>query len=218
MANRKNGFANNEYYHIYNRGVDKRNIFTEERDLKRFIQSILEFNQIKTIGSIYENSFNKSNKKTKSCKLVNFIAYCINPNHFHFILEQNQDDGIKKFMHKLSTGYTMYFNEKEKRSGPLFSGRYKAKHVDSDGYLLQLSAYVNQNDQIHQIGDSTSKLISSSLSQYININNNKYQPIPCDKEVIIEQFKNPQEYLRYSQEVAKETLKRRVMEDSVGLC
>ena len=142
---RKVQFVNGEYYHIYNRGVDKRLIFSDKDDIKRFFQSMGEFNVVEPSGGIYVNSFRKEStggKKNKlqrkaplrsaaskwgnSAKLVEFICYCLNPNHFHFLLEQKEDKGIEQFMHRLSTGYTNYFNKKRKRSGALFQGRYSA--------------------------------------------------------------------------------------------
>ena len=110
-------FANGEYYHIYNRGADKRDIFADKFDFERFLQSIEEFNSEDPIGSIYENSFIKDKTKTKKKKLVNVICYCLNQNHYHFILEQLVDRGIERFMHKLGGGYTKYFNLKYQRTG-----------------------------------------------------------------------------------------------------
>src|SRR3989344_4775774 len=124
---RKVPFVNGEFYHVYNRGVDKRDIFSDQYDLDRFFQSMNEFNVVEPIGSIYENSFirNSLGGLTPKLKLVNVIAFCLNQNHYHFLLEQVIDKGIEKFMHKLSTGYTCYFNERNKRSGSLFQGNYK---------------------------------------------------------------------------------------------
>ena len=166
---RKTNFVNGEFYHIYNRGVDKRNIFSDERDVKRFMQSLDEFNDIEPIGSIYENSSHQAlgrptSKSVKRKKLVNFICYCLNPNHFHFILKQLVDNGISEFMKRLG-GYTKYFNEKEKRSGALFQGSFKSIHVNTNEYLLLLSAYVNLNDKVHRgtsLGRWTSKWKSRS--------------------------------------------------------
>src|SRR3989344_8639651 len=172
---RKVPFVNGEFYHVYNRGVDKRDIFSDQYDLDRFFQSMNEFNVVEPIGSIYENSFirNSLGGLTPKLKLVNVIAFCLNQNHYHFLLEQVIDKGIEKFMHKLSTGYTCYFNERNKRSGSLFQGTYKSKHIDSNEYLLYLSAYVNLNDQIHQLGGLTPKLMKSSWGEYTNTNSSQ---------------------------------------------
>ena len=119
-------FVNGEFYHIYNRGTDKRNIFSDRDDINRFFQSMKEFNVIEPIGSIYENSFksqqlgSRASKLELNKKLVNFICYCLNPNHYHFILEQITEKGIEKLLHRIGTGYTKYFNNKNERSGSLF--------------------------------------------------------------------------------------------------
>lgn len=195
---RKTLFVNNEYYHIFNRGVDKRDIFLDHYDLERFFQSMDEFNVIEPIGSIYVNSFKEKKdslrgRASKSEKLVNFICYCLNPNHYHFILEQVADKGVEKFIHRLGTGYTRFFNEKYNRSGVLFQGAYKAIHIDSNEYLLYLSAYTNLNNRVHQLRGSASK---SSWGEYIGENKENF----CEKEIILSQFKNKKEYKEFAEE------------------
>ena len=114
-----------------------------------FLQSVIAFNQVDPIGSLYEYSFKKEEVNKIKEPLVVIVAYCLNQNHFHFILTPISDGGIQKFMHRLGTGYTMFFNEKYKRSGSLFQGRYKAVHIETNEYLIHLSAYVNLNDRVH---------------------------------------------------------------------
>src|SRR5690606_36166474 len=77
--------------------------------------------------------------------LVEIGAYCLMPNHFHILLKSKEDDGISKFMNKLGTSYSMYFNRRYERTGILFQGRYKAKHVESDEYLKYLFSYSHLN-------------------------------------------------------------------------
>ena len=159
---RKVKFTVGEYYHIYNRGTDKRNIFMDEQDLSRFWESLFDFNQTEPIGSIYEFSFKKKSREANKKKkpLVQFIVYCLNPNHFHFLITPIQEKGIEKFMQRLGNGYTKYFNNKHKRSGVLFQGKFKSKHIDSNQYLLHLSAYINGNDQLGHRMSKLSKCLS----------------------------------------------------------
>ena len=207
MALRKVSFANGEFYHIYNRGVDKRNIFTDYADLARFFQSMQEFNTLEPIGSIFENSFQKEKVLgSEASKLVNFIAYCLNPNHFHFILEQVSEKGIEKFLHRLSTGYTKYFNNRHKRNGSLFQGVFKSKHVDSNEYLLHLSVYVNLNNDPKLLGSFASKLSKSSWSEYVGDSKAKNF---CKKDIILEQFKNPKEYKKFALSSLDDILERK---------
>ena len=215
MSQRKTAFIEGEYYHIYNRGVDKRNIFSDQADIDRFFQSMVEFNVLDPIGSIYQNSFNKqlggstSKLEEEEVLLVDFVAYCLNANHYHFLLMQTADRGVEKFMHRLSTGYTMYFNEKEKRNGSLFQGRFKAVHIDSNEYLLHLSAYVNLNDRVHQLGGSTSKLVESRSSWEEYTEKGKMADGICEKGIILGQFRNSAEYKKFALLSLDDILKRR---------
>ncbi len=207
---RKIQFSNGEYYHIFNRGVDKRVIFNDHDDIERFFQSMKEFNHTDPIGSIYENSFKKepggsTSKFKKEDNLVNFICYCLNPNHYHFILEQVSDNGIEKFMHRVGTGYTMFFNRKYKRNGALFQGVYKAVYIDSNEQLLHTSVYVNLNNKIHSLGGLASK---SSWDEYMkddknenkNNKNSKDKDEFCEKNIILDQFKNRDEYKNFAKD------------------
>ena len=153
---RKVQFVAGEYYHIYNRGVDKRSIVCDHYDANRFVQCLDVFNDTELTGSLYELSFAVNKKKSKK-KLVNIIAYCLNPNHFHLILEQVSPNGISKFMHRISGGYSWYFNNKYKRKGALFQGVFKAKHIADNDYLLHLSAYINLNGRVHKLGGPAAK-------------------------------------------------------------
>lgn len=209
MGARKTEFANGEFFHVYNRGVDKRIIFTDTYDINRFFKSIIEFNVIDPIGSLYENSFLQLGGSTPKLdeKLVNIIAYCLNPNHFHFILEQLEDGGISEFMKRLSGGYTGYFNNKYERSGALFQGRFKSVHIDFNGYLLHVSSYVNLNDRAHQLGGSTPKLVRSrsSWGEYTDA---KIKGI-CEKKIILEQFKDRNEYKEFALSSLESIIKKK---------
>src|SRR3989344_4384707 len=114
---RKLNFTNQEYYHIYNRGVDKREIFLEDSDYIRFLQYIKQ---------IANKDINKSKAGFNLLGSVELICYCLNPNHYHLILKQLRENGIAKFMHFLATAYAMFFNTKYQRNGSLFQGPFKA--------------------------------------------------------------------------------------------
>lgn len=190
---RKTLFVNGEYYHIFNRGTDKRTVFPSKDMSTRFLQSMDEFNTTIPIGSIYENSFRKKDKLGNGVskfvlepkKLVAVVCYCLNPNHYHFILQQIEDRGIEKFMHRLGVGYTKYFNQRHERSGVLFQGPFKAIHIDSNEYLLHLSAYVNLNDRVHGLGNGVSK---SSWEEYMGRGDF------CTKQIVLGQFEKISDY------------------------
>lgn len=197
-------FTTGELYHVFNRGSNKRDIFLDKYDLDRFFLSMQEFNTEQPIGSIFEHAFEKE-KIIMVPKIVDFICYCLNPNHFHFAMKQLTDGGIVKFMHRLGTGYTKYFNQKHENSGSLFQGTYKAKLIDSNEYLLHLSSYVNLNREAHRLGSLASK---SSWDEYINPENSGI----CKKEIILSQFKSIQEYKNFAEDTLATTKERKDLE------
>jgi len=205
---RKTKFVNNEFYHVYNRGVDKRQITLDQDDSNRFIQSLKDFNSLEPIGSIYEHSFEKNqSSNNKSEKLVNIICYCLNPNHYHLILEQLTDDGIEKLLHRLGMGYSKYFNNKYKRNGILWQGKFKDIHIEDNEYLLHLSAYVNLNDKAHQLGHLVSKLVRNSWNEYLGPE--KYDL--CQPSIVLDQFDNKENYQSFALS-ALESIKSRKSE------
>lgn len=142
---RKISFSIDEYYHIYNRGTDKRIIFTNQSDYNRFIKILEICNSVERIevrNFLYGGP--TSVKKVKE-ELVDIGAYVLMPNHFHILVREKTDGGISKFMKKLLTAYSMYFNKKYQRTGSLFEGRFQAKHADTDEYLKYLFAYIHLN-------------------------------------------------------------------------
>ena len=212
---RKTKFANNEYYHIYNRGVDKREIFCEEKDYLRFLKSIREFNDN---TGYFQRDYEKRTKltgqksdfrylKSDFEQLVEIICYCLNPNHYHFILKQLAENGITLFMRKLGTGYTNYFNKKYNRSGSLFQGKFKSVHIDSNEYLLWLSGYVNGNIEIHGI-DKAKKHKWCSYSDYLG----KRKGTLCKKEIVLSQFKNLEEYENFVEMTIRKSKERKDLE------
>lgn len=137
-------FSEGEYYHVYNRGVEKREIFLNSDDYDRFIKTLYVANGTKAF--VYREIKEKSLIDI-DCgdPLVAIGAYCLMPNHFHILLKEITEGGISKFMEKLCTGYSMYFNKKYKRSGFLFEGNFKAEHADTNEYLKYLFAYIHLN-------------------------------------------------------------------------
>ncbi|MBI1957521.1 MAG: transposase [Candidatus Niyogibacteria bacterium] len=208
MATRRTSFEENEHYHIYNRGVDKRNIFLDRNDVDRFFLSMNLFNAAEPIGSIYESRFGSLASKLEKTPLVNFVSYCLNPNHFHFLLEQNTEKGIEKFMQRLGTGYTKYFNTRYKRTGALFQGVFKSIGIDSNDYLLRAASYINLNDRVHQLGSDASKLVRSSWYEYQNENAVKF----CKKDIVLEQFDNRKEHERFALESIENSIERKKQE------
>jgi REP element-mobilizing transposase RayT len=192
---RKIKFQNNEYYHIFNRGADKREVFMDESDYIRFLEDIKELNTNKAVGGLYRKFLREKAKRGSASKLeaeplieplVEFICYCLNPNHFHFILKQLADNGIVKFMQRLGTAYTMYFNNKNKRSGVLFQGKFKAVKIESFEHLLWLSVYVNTNARIHGIINDAINYPWCSYPCYLGLKECNF----CNKNIILQEVRD----------------------------
>jgi REP element-mobilizing transposase RayT len=211
---RKIIFENNKYYHIFNRGVEKRDIFLDSKDFARFITSIREFNVVGSIGSLKEELGRKirtlsvcgrhSASESKP-RLIDIICYCLNKNHFHFILKQQQEFGISQFMLKLTMGYAKYFNIKYSRSGSLFQGPFQAKYIDTAKYLVWCSAYVNSNVEIHKLAKAKNYQWSS-YKDYLNLRNGTI----CDKITVMDEFNNnTREYEEFVEAVIKDCQTRK---------
>ena len=143
MANRNHTLVTGEYYHIYNRGNSKQNIFLDTQDYVIFQQFLYLMNMEKRITSreVGQSAYSYERDET----LVSIGAYCLMPNHIHILLKQEQENGTSKFMQKLSTAYAMYFNKKYTRTGGLFEGAFKSKWVNEDIYLKYLYSYIHLN-------------------------------------------------------------------------
>ena len=141
---RKISFSLGEYYHLYNRGVDKRTIFFDNTDRDRFQKLLYICNGVEPVVFRDVEDY-ELDKIKRGNPLVSIGAYCLMDNHFHILIKEIEEGGISKFMKKLATGYSMYFNRKNQRTGALFENNFKAKHADDDGYLKYLFSYIHLN-------------------------------------------------------------------------
>jgi putative transposase len=145
---RKITFAPEEYYHIYNRGVDKRVIFLDEHDHRYFLALLYLSNSTQPFAVadlLKSHTVKDLFYVDREEALVSIGAYCLMPNHFHILLQERVEGGVSQFMHKLATAYTMYFNAKYDRTGALFQGPFQASHAGNDRYLKYLYAYIHLN-------------------------------------------------------------------------
>ena len=147
---RKTPFVENEHYHIYSRGVEKRKIFLNTKDYNRFVALLYIMNQnasFRMDNFLRENKNDLKNifKEKREKTLVSILGYCLMPNHFHLILHENTEGGISKFMAKLLTAYSMYFNTKYQRSGPLFTRPFRSEHIDNESQYMYIFSYVHLN-------------------------------------------------------------------------
>lgn len=156
-------YVENAYYHIYNRGVESRNIFADTQDHKVFLHFLKRYltepqklpDQVRP--GWRADLFDK----------ISLIAYCLMPNHFHLMVKQSVKEGIIEFMRALSNSYVRYFNEKYKRVGPLFQGRYKAVLVETEPYLLHLTRYIHLNPlDLGEVRPDSRSDLSRKLDEY----------------------------------------------------
>ena len=154
--NSKKTYTENGYYHIYNRGVEKRVIFLDQQDYAVFLSYLKDYLTPKNEKQLHEmlsypNVSSKEKDKILKLLLLNnfsheitLFAYCLMPNHFHFFVKQTSSNAIDKFMNSLATRYTMYFNKKYKRVGHLYQDVYKAVLINNDAQFLHLSRYIHK--------------------------------------------------------------------------
>lgn len=174
-------YAPESFYHIYNRGVEKRNIFIDNQDYAVFLNYLSTYllpkdtNHLNQIIASSETSTRDKEQAIKTVHLRNFAGeielhcFALLPNHFHFLIKQSLANSIDRFMNCIGTRYTMYFNKKYQRVGKLYQGVYKAVMVNTDEQLLHLSRYIHLNPFVwHNVPVSLNHLTTfySSLSEY----------------------------------------------------
>ncbi len=206
---RKIVFTKNEYYHVFNRGTDKRKIFTNQRDLQYFFNSMSVCNQLSVISNRNSDTRDKNKMLAQnSANLVDIVAYCLLPNHFHLILKEVKDGGISKFMQRLGVSYTKYFNLKYDRNGVLFQGKFKATHLHENYPLDYISAYVNLNYKHHKI-DPKTQLVKTSLFEFLGTQEADYICSKPEIENIIKSLGGLVSYKRFLKEQSQFFIKEK---------
>lgn len=147
MSTRSTPFAPQEWFHCYNRGVEKRIIFENDSDYQRFLKLLYLTNSTNSIhlSDLHSLSLPEVLQIPRGEPLAAIGAFCLMPNHYHLLLKEIRDGGISLFMQKLATAYTMYFNIKSKRTGGLFAGTFKSKHTKDDPYFQRVIRYIHCN-------------------------------------------------------------------------
>lgn len=195
------------YYHLYNRGVDKRVIFLNDADRRQFIDALrlarlsnspkLSWlkEQIK-IGNISPADL-KRLEEEYGPPLLDIVAYSLMPNHFHLQVKELIEGGISKFFRKLGTSYVMYFNIKYERTGRLFESQYKSVLIETDEQLIHLSRYIHTNPFNSSRIDVSLKQLKTypwtSLPDYLKT---RKQPF-CDPSEVMVFFKSPDDYWKF---------------------
>ncbi len=154
--NRIKAYAPDSYYHIYNRGVEKRQIFLDDQDYAVFLSLLKRYlsgeDYKDHLGRVYEDLSAE----------VELLAFCLMPNHFHLLLYQSTEQGMTRLLRRAMTSYSMYFNRKYKRVGTLFQDRFKASRITENEYLQHISRYMHLNPKDYKTWEF------SSLSYYFD--------------------------------------------------
>lgn len=196
-----------QYYHLYNRGVDKRIVFFDDTDRQRFFDAVrlarlsnspkLSWlkKQIK-IGNISPADL-KGLEENYGPPLLDIVAYSLMPNHFHFQVKELIENGVSKFFRKLGTSYVMYFNIRYERTGRLFGSQYKSVLIETDEQLIHLSRYIHTNPlNSSKINISLEQLKTNpwtSLPDYLGIRKQSF----CDPAEVMAFFNSPDDYWKF---------------------
>lgn len=191
-------------------------------DSDRFVLLLQLLNTGKVIGSIQEtlssidkttlrillSGSDKYKRKDNTDPLVELVAYCLNPNHFHLILKQVSENGVPLFLQKFTMAYSKYINTKYQRKGALFYRKYGRRHIATDEYLIHASTYVSLNDRVHGIQSDNCALVRSSWQEYM-----EQMPGFCNKEVVLASFDNKVDYNNYAMD-ALHIMRERKVDDA----
>lgn len=186
-------FAAGEFYHVVNRGVEKRITFLDKRDYQRFLETI-SYYRFKNVPSrfSFRNRPLMLQKTNDKSLLVEIVCFCLMPNHFHLLLKQIRENGITTFVSKISNSYTKYFNTRHKRIGPLLQGSFKAVRIENDEQLLHTSRYIHLNPLIDYLVKDLSNYEYSSYPQFIGMVNGF-----CQTKYVLDHFPSKSDYKKF---------------------
>jgi putative transposase len=184
---RKVPLVSGSYYHIYNRGVNRNPIFFSNKDYLRFYQTALHYNKNTT-----KYSYKQLNDPVSlgGHQRVEVVAYCLMPNHFHFLVKQQEDFGITEYFRQLINSYVHYINIQYKRVGPLFQGRFKSVYIETDEQLLHLSRYIHLNPLMAGLVNKIEAYRWSSYRSYVKRTSDHL----VNNAVVADQFVNSKAY------------------------
>lgn len=192
MANHNPIFQNNNFYHAVNFGIDNKIIFNDKKDIDRFL-SLLEYYKVNNPPArfAFRNRPIARNSDIKLEPMVEIIAFCLMPNHFHLLLKQTMDNGVNSFMSKVANSYTKYYNARQKRTGTLFKGPFKAREV-SQTDLSGVSRHIHLDPLLSGLIRFLPSFPFSSFPQYLEEKDGF-----CVKTDILKNFSNTSEYKEF---------------------
>jgi putative transposase len=223
---KKEAIVPNEFYHTYNRGVEKRNIFLDDKDYIRGVHDIYEFNDENAVSNfkyrldrlsqteisrdLYRDRISIDERQKQRKILVDLMCWCLMPNHYHFFSRSKIKDGLSKFHQKFGIGFTGYINLKYKRNGVLFQGKYKRVRVINDSQASHLVCYIHSNPlELWKPDWKEKKLTALELqnalkflekyrwSSHLDYLGIKNFPSLISTEFLLKFFKGPENYKKF---------------------
>lgn len=195
---RKDPIVTDHIYHIFNRGVNKADIFFRDEDYSRFLKvaihyktSSVKFSDI--LPDTVSGEAGSGEAGVGESARVKILAYCLMPNHFHLLIKQLADNGISSYMRHLANSYSHYVNIKYERVRPLFQGRYKNVLIETDEQLVHLSRYIHLNPLVSNLVTQLKNFKWSSYLDYIHDLKTDF----CDTDLVLAYFKSRQDYERF---------------------
>ena len=199
--NKNYKYANGQIYHLFNRGVAKQPIFRDAHDYQRLLNTFayyLEANPAQKISEKSKRDLNQIITSPVKKPLVQILAYCLMPNHFHLLVKQLKNHGITIFAKRALNSYTRYFNVRHDRVGTIFQGKLKKVLVDNDSQLLHLSRYLHLNPYIDGLINKPSKYSWSSYQSYLTNQKNRL----CAPKLILEMIGSNLDYKKFVEDYA----------------
>ena len=172
-------FTQGQYYHIYNRGAGKAKIFFNDGNYQYLLRLVKEYHQQHG---------------------ATIIAYCLMPNHYHFLLRQESDEPLSKFMQVLFNSYVQALNIQQGRTGTLFEGRFKQKCVDKWEYLLILCRYIHRNPVEANMVKKPEDWVYSNYREWVGLRNGML----VESHFVKDHFSSPEEYVNFVNDVEDE--------------
>lgn len=201
MPVRKQPLVTNEYYHLFNRSVASERIFNTLIDLKRALK-IINFYRFPTDLS-YSFLLQRQKEERKAIldrvyilpPLVEIVSFSLMATHFHFVLRQLTDNGIKRFATFFQNSYAKYFNIKKERHGPLFSSRFKAKRIETEEQLFHVIRYTELNP-VAGLNINIDDLSNYPYTSFASHMGNIVYPF-VSSELIFNHFKDREGYKKF---------------------
>jgi len=189
---RKDSLASGHYYHIYSRSIAGYVVFNDDSEYSRMLQ-LLDLYRFKDFSYRY-SKFLELDQSTQLAiineikkindSLVDIVAYCLMPTHIHFLLKQVSDNGITQFIGKILNSYSKSFNNRHKRNGPLWSGRFKNVLIGTDEQLLHLTRYIHLNPTSAGLIANPDDWTYSSYNEYVEVSTDKDSGICKTNEAV----------------------------------